>query len=260
MYFSFKGRQIIPEKKYAIFRFYEELNDFLPAKARKKEQIYYFWSNPSVKDAIEAQGIPHTEVEIIIAGGESVGFDYRLKKEDRIAVYPVFESVDISPLLRLRPSPLRNIRFIVDQNLSKLARWLRLLGFDTRCEADLSKLQIVNDSLQEERVILTTNKSILKMKNVTRGYYVREQIIDRQIPEIFKRFDLRNRIKPFTRCMVCNGKLGPIDKASVTGKIPKRITEQFEIFMQCEKCGKIYWEGSHYRKIQLKLEQIYDIF
>jgi len=234
-----KDRQIIPEKKYAIFRFYEELNDFLQAKTRKKEQIYYFWSSPSVKEAIEAQGIPHTEVEIIIAGGKSVGFDYRLVHGDRIAVYPVFESLDISPLLRLRPSPLRNIRFIVDRNLSKLARWLRLLGFDTYCEPDMSRRQIVNVSLQEDRVILTADKNILKIKNVTRGYYVREKMVARQIREIVKRFDLRNQLKPFTRCLVCNGKLNPIGDASITGEIPGRIREQFEMFMQCGRCGKI---------------------
>lgn len=256
MFFTLKDRQIIPGKKCAIFRFYEELNDFLPAKVRKKEQVYYFRGSPSIKDAIEAQGIPHTEVEIIVISDKSVGFDYRLRNGDRIAVYPVFESLDISPLLRLRPSPLRNVRFIVDRNLLKLARWLRLLGFDTRDETDLSGMQIVKISQLENRVILTTDKNILKIKNVTHGYFVRDRRVEGQIQEIVKRFDLRNQIKPFTRCTVCNGILHPVGKASITGNIPKRVRDNFEYYMRCSQCRKIYWEGSHYKKIRQKIEQI----
>ena len=111
----------MPCEHTAEFRFYEELNDFLPAERRKQTLEYGFNAHPSVKDAIEAQGIPHTEVELILVNGESVGFDYHLQGGDRVAVYPMFESFDITPLLKLRESPLRNSAFVLDVNLGKLA-------------------------------------------------------------------------------------------------------------------------------------------
>ena len=116
--------------KTSAFRFYAELNDFLPADSVGREIAYQFGGAPSVKEAIEAQGIPHTEVDLILANGVSVGFDYRLHAGDRIAVYPVFETFDLTPLVRVRRAPLRAVRFVLDVNLGRLARWLRLLGFD----------------------------------------------------------------------------------------------------------------------------------
>ncbi|MCS6903121.1 MAG: Mut7-C ubiquitin/RNAse domain-containing protein, partial [Candidatus Bipolaricaulota bacterium] len=110
----------------AVFRFYGELNDFLPPKHRQRDIAYSFQNTPAVKDAIEALGVPHTEVDLIVINGQSVGFSYRLRDGDRVAVYPVFESLDISPIVRLREKPLRRIAFIADVHLGKLARLLRL--------------------------------------------------------------------------------------------------------------------------------------
>ena len=114
----------------ASFRFYEELNDFLPRENRKRAFDYAFNGTPAVKDAIEAIGVPHTEVDLILVDGVSVGFAHLLQGGERVAVYPTFERLDISPLNRLRPQPLREPRFILDVHLGKLARYLRLAGFD----------------------------------------------------------------------------------------------------------------------------------
>src|SRR6056297_2874465 len=91
----------------AVFRFYEELNDFLPPERRKIGFTYEFSRQASVKDMIEALGVPHPEVELILANGESVDFSYRVQDHDRIAVYPVFESFDVSHEIKVRPKPLR---------------------------------------------------------------------------------------------------------------------------------------------------------
>ena len=101
----------------AEFRFYEELNDFLPPEKRKRSFAYMFEGTPSIKDAIEAVGVPHTEIDIILVDGRSVGFDHRLRGGERVAVYPMFEAIDVSPLVRLRPQPLRITRFVVDVHL-----------------------------------------------------------------------------------------------------------------------------------------------
>jgi hypothetical protein len=112
-------------------RFYEELNDLLPEELRRKPFEYPVKPTQSIKHLIENLGVPHTEVEIILANGRSVGFDYLPADGDRISVYPMFERLDVTPLLRLRPAPLRHPRFLADAHLGKLARHLRLLGFDT---------------------------------------------------------------------------------------------------------------------------------
>ncbi|HUH00015.1 MAG TPA: twitching motility protein PilT, partial [Gammaproteobacteria bacterium] len=106
------------------FRFYEELNDFLPEARRRRTFEWRFRGTPSVKDTIEAIGVPHTEVDLVLVDGRSVGFEVRLRGGERVAVYPVFERLDISPLVRLRPEPLRVTRFVADVHLGTLARHL----------------------------------------------------------------------------------------------------------------------------------------
>ena len=98
----------------AQFRFYAELNDLLPADRRQKTFSHHFGGRPSVKDAIESLGVPHVEVDLILVNGASVGFDHHLAHGDRVSVYPVFESLDISPIVCLRAEPLRRTAFVLD--------------------------------------------------------------------------------------------------------------------------------------------------
>src|SRR5258708_11209613 len=115
----------------AEFRFYEELNDFLPEGRRKRDFTVEVDRARSVKEAIESVGVPHTEVDLILVDGHSVGFDHLLRGGERVAVYPMFEALDITPLVRLRPRALRDPRFVADVHLGKLARHLRMAGFHT---------------------------------------------------------------------------------------------------------------------------------
>src|SRR5262249_52305094 len=132
----------------ASFRLYAELNDFLPPAQRQIPFVYCFNGMPTIKEAIEAVGVPHTEVDLILVNGVSVAFDYRLRDGDSVAVYPVFESFDIAPLLRLRPQPLRETKFILDVHLGKLAKYLRLLGFDTLYRNDYQDPDIIAIALR----------------------------------------------------------------------------------------------------------------
>ena len=140
--------------RVVVFRFYEELNDFLPLARKKVSFEYAFRGSPSVKDAVEAIGVPHTEVDLVIVNGRSVGFEYQLRDGDRIAVYPTFEALDISPATRLKARPLRKLRFIADVHLGKLARLLRMMGFDTLYDRDFEDAEIVARSTGELRIIL----------------------------------------------------------------------------------------------------------
>ena len=240
----------------AEFRFYEELNDFLPIALRKRSFAHAFTGTPSVKDVIEALGVPHTEVDLILVNGRSVDFSYPVRDGDRISVYPVFESFDISPLLRLRPRPLRDPRFVLDSHLGRLAVYLRLLGFDTLYRNDYGDAQIVELARAEQRIILTRDKGLLKHGAVTHGYWLRETEPHRQTVEVLRVFDLRRSMQPFTRCMACNGELQDVGKAVVIDRLPPHVRESFDQFAQCAGCSRVYWPGSHYTRLRQMIDAL----
>jgi uncharacterized protein with PIN domain len=229
----------------ATFRFYEELNDFLPDESRKRAIAYEFAVAPSVKDAIEALGVPHVEVDLIVVNGRSVDFTHRLCDGDRIAVYPVFESLDISPIVRLRPEPLRRPTFVADVHLRRLARLLRLLGFDVLHSNELDDAEIVTLARNEGRAILTRDRQLLKHGAVTHGYWVRSTDPIEQAREVLRCFDLREQIRPFTRCLVCNGILSRVEKETVFDRIPPKTAAWLDEYYECESCRKLYWRGTH---------------
>jgi len=236
--------------KIAQFRFYEELNDFLPNKKKKILFPYLFEGNPAIKDAIEALGVPHTEVDLILVNGNSVSFRYQLNDKDHVSVYPVFESFEISEISRLRKEPLRNSKFVLDVHLGKLAKYLRMAGFDTLYENHYSDSEIAAISLEEKRIILTRDVGILKFREIKHGYWIRSQNPVEQFGEVVRRFDLSANFRPFHRCINCNGLIHKTTKTSVLNVLKPKTKEFYHEFYQCESCRKVYWKGSHFGKMQ----------
>jgi hypothetical protein len=218
-----------PVIRTSYFRFYEELNDFLPKQFKKEIFPTSFSGTPSVKNLIETIGVPHTEVDLILVNSESVGFEHLLFGNEQVSVYPVFETFDISPIIRLRPKPLRKIRFIVDVNLGKLAKKLRLLGFDTYYRNDLDDAEIVSISIAEKRIILTRDIGILKCGNVTHGTWIRNDDPKIQLYEVIERLQLKSLFKPFSRCSQCNSTLKRIKKAELKNRIPGDTFSYYKI-------------------------------
>lgn len=237
----------------ASFRFYEELNDFLPPARRKVDFSCACAREATVKHMIEALGVPHTEVELILVNGLSVGLDQRLCEGDRVAVYPRFEALDIRPLLRLRPVPLRVTRFIADAHLGGLARLLRLAGFDTLYDNACRDDVIVALARQEERIILTRDLELLKRRDVTRGCFLHALKPEKQFAEIIRRLDLAASARPFSLCLECNAPLRPITKAEVLERLPERVRERHERYATCDVCRRVFWEGSHWLKMKAVL-------
>jgi uncharacterized protein with PIN domain len=233
----------------ARLRFYAELNDFLPREHRFRELERSFATGTSVKDLIESAGVPHTEVELILVNGRSLGFAHPVRDGDRISVYPTFESFDVTPVLRVRDEPLRRTSFVLDVHLGKLARHLRLLGFDTLYERDRSDRELAEISAHEQRILLTRDVGLLKRRIVTHGYFVREQDPRAQLEEVVARLDLAGSIMPFTRCLNCNGELIPIDKQEIEDRLEARTRRHFDEFWMCRRCENVYWRGSHYDKL-----------
>jgi uncharacterized protein with PIN domain len=236
----------------AVFRFYAQLNEFLPPESRGAARRYDFSGNPSVKDAIEAQGIPHPEVDLILADRISVGFDYQLSDGDRIAVYPAFTTFDTTASVRLRPA-LTAMRFVVDVNLGKLARWLRLLGFDTLYQNDFADPEVVALGKREERVVLTRDRRLLHHADVVHGYWVRSNAPETQIIEVLGRFHLEDQIHPYRRCLRCNGLVHPVSKANVLDKLLPKTRRHYDNFYQCDGCAHVYWHGPHIERLNKQL-------
>jgi uncharacterized protein with PIN domain len=240
----------------AFFRFYAELNDFLPLDRRQIEFAHCFEDRASIKDMIESLGVPHTEVDLILVGGESVDFSYIVKDKDRISVYPVFESIDISSLVRLRPHPLREIRFVLDNHLGKLASYLRLLGFDTAYRNNYSDTDLALLSSNENRILLTRDRGLLKRSMVTYGYCVRDTDPERQLIEVIRRFDLSHVCSPFNRCLSCNALLEPVSKEAISDRLPPKVRQHYDEFHICRTCDRVYWKGSHYERMQQFISEI----
>jgi uncharacterized protein len=237
-------------------RFYAELNSFLPLNRRFTSFPFPFNDRVSVKHALESLGIPHTEVDLIIVDGESVDFTYTLKDKDLISVYPVFETIDIQPIVKVRPAPLRETRFVLDMHLGILATYLRILSFDADYSNNRQDEELAEISARDRRILLTRDVDLLKRKAITHGYFVHEIYPRRQVVEVIKRFDLFGSLQPFQRCLVCNGLLTRVSPDFVGDLVPAVVSSMYSEFYHCQNCGRIYWKGTHYQRMEKFIENI----
>ena len=242
----------------ATFRFYEELNDFLPKHRRKTDFEATFKGKRSIKDMIEALGVPHTEIDLILVNGNSVDFNYILQDEDRVSVYPVFESLNITNVTRLRKIPLRRNKFIADINLGDIVKYMRILGLDLYYDPLLSTREIVEISKRENRIILTKSRKLLKFKEVSHGIFIRPGTTEEQIRRIIDYLDIKDNIKPFSRCLGCNTLLNIVPKEKILDRIPPKTKEFCDEYVHCTSCDKIYWKGTHFKNMKKVLSQILD--
>ena len=237
-------------------RFYGELNDFLQPGQKQRAFRHYFYGRPSVKDLIESLGVPHTEVDLLLINGESSSFGQHVQGGEWVTVYPVFKSLDISALSRVRPEPISHFCFILDVHLGQLALYLRMFGFDSLYRNEASDDYLADTSSAEKRILLTFDRGLLKRKKVTYGYCVRSRKPSLQLLEVLQRFDLFERISPFKRCLRCNGVLRPVPKESVLAVLPEKVRHCLHEFQQCPQCGQVYWKGSHYDHMQRFIQKI----
>jgi hypothetical protein len=230
-------------------RFYEELNAFLPAEKRKRDFKIAIPKGCTVKAMIEDLGVPHTEIDLVLANGDSIDFAYQPTDGDRISVYPKFESWDIGSLSRVRPAPLREVRFALDVHLGRLARLLRMFGFDSLYSNSLDDEELARLAALEKRIVLTRDRGLLKRRSVTHGYLVRSLVPHDQVGEVVRRFDLAGSLRLGSRCVECNMLLQSVSKEVVLGRLPPAVAHDYADFSICPKCNKVFWRGSHWQKI-----------
>jgi uncharacterized protein len=236
------------------FYFYGNLCDFLP----KRIQMPYYYpllTLTTVKDAIEAIGVPHVEVGSIKTQNQEISFSYLLQSLDAVEVFPFQSSMKQNNLLR--PALNEPFRFILDVHLGSLARLLRLSGFDTHYETEADDADIAKIAAKENRIVLTRDIGLLKHKIIDWGYWIRSQHKEEQFREVACRFNLWSLFSPFTYCLACNGKIAPVSKESVLDRLPSNAALYFQSFYQCQNCKKIYWKGSHYDHMLQTLERLH---
>lgn len=205
------------------------------------------WAGPprSVKDAVEACGVPHTEVDLLLADGQSVGFCHRLGRDDEVEVIGHRDARPPGAVSRVRPAALRPTRFVCDVHLGRLAGKLRLLGFDTAYRNDADDPDLAALAARERRWLLSRDRGLLMRSAVTHGYLVRAQRPQRQVREVVDRFGLSGQNAPLTRCAHCNGLLAPVSKDEIAHRLEPGTHERHDQFVRCRRCDQLYWPGSH---------------
>jgi len=209
-----------------------------------------------VRHLIELAGVPHTEVELILLNGISVGLETGVTDGDRLAAYPMFEAFDVHRELRLRPEPLRQPRFVADAHLGRLARDLRMLGFDTLWFNDIGDAELVRISVDERRIVLSRDRQLLMRQALTHGCFVRPGSTWQQLKALVTRLQLCEAIAPFTRCIACNETVVAIAPMDVRDQVPAGVIARHDAFWRCGGCGRVYWRGSHWQAMQRRISAI----
>ena len=242
----------------ATLRFHGSLADFLPAWRRDAPIVFEIRDSPGIRDVMGALGVPTPEVDLILANDRPVGFGHRLRPGDRIEVFGLDRRDAEDYLLGgsttaqglIPPAPLPR-RFVLDGHLGRLARYLRMLGFDVLYDRHAADAELARISGAEGRILLTRDRGLLKRSVVRLGYMVRDDDPPRQLTEVVGRYGLAAWAEPFSRCIRCNGKIEPVERAEVAERLAgePRTLRYFDTFGRCSGCSAIYWPGSHYERM-----------
>ncbi len=240
----------------ATFFFYGDLNDFLPGAQRDQGIVQEMAEHAAVKHPIESLGVPHPEVEAILVNGRLADFSYRLQDGDRVEVYPHAMTRLLPEYLPLRPPPPLPVCFVADAHLGRLAAYLRMLGFDTLYRNDYDDHELAAITASEQRVLLTRDRGLLKHKSVVYGYCVREADPHLQLLSVLRRYHLAASVQPWRRCTHCNGLLHDVEKSAIVDRLEPKTKQYYDAFQQCDTCGRVYWQGSHFDRMTAFVERV----
>jgi uncharacterized protein with PIN domain len=150
-------------------------------------------------------------------------------------------------------------RFAAEKTLGRLTKWLRLLGFDTRYEFELSGKKFI-ETLENDRILLTRTRRIQKQFASRKLIFVESDHLVQQLKQVFDELDMQAaQTRPFSRCLQCNALIEMVEKAVIWGRVPDYIFETHDRFQKCPECDRIYWPGSHTRRSLEKIRQLLDL-
>jgi uncharacterized protein with PIN domain len=230
--------------KVAHFDFPPDLQLLLPLGKRQGSFDYNFTGPQTAKHLIESLGVPHTEVGELSANGAAIGLDYLVHDGDRIEVRPAAPGCPVEA------------RFLLDSHLGRLAAYLRMLGFDCLYRNDYQDVELAELVGRENRILLSRDRRLLMRKVVHYGYCPRSLDPRQQLVEVVRRFDLREEVQPFHRCLRCNALLEPVSKEAVLERLEPLTKTYFNEFAICSSCDQVYWKGSHYERMMGLVQKI----
>ena len=153
------------------------------------------------------------------------------------------------------PHDSNGTKFIADCHLGKLAKYLRLMGFDTLFFASIDDDDLITLANAENRIILTHDRELSQRRNAP-VLYLKPTELKMQLKMLIKHFDLKESPAPFSRCIVCNTPLQVIDKEKIVHRLPEKVKKYFDYFEYCPTCDRIYWHGDHYRHMMNFLQSM----
>lgn len=224
----------------ATFRFHGELSVFIPREHRNVVFNYNCARAATMKHAIEALGVPHTEIGRVVVDNEPATLARIVRPGNVVEVFP-----HDAP----RAPAGEALMFVADAHLGALARFLRMLGFDTVYDNTIIDRDIVDLAAHEHRIVLTRDRELLKHREIMRGRFVHATKPEAQLEEVAARYALALNMRPFTLCLRCNLRLEPISRQDVAGRVPDRIAGHYAEFWRCPGCERIYWKGSHWSRM-----------
>jgi uncharacterized protein with PIN domain len=231
----------------AYFRFHGALEPLLARAQRGRRFVHTCARAATLKNAIEALGVPHTEVGQVEVNGEPATLARAVREGD---------AVEVRPWAAAAAAPDGELRFLADAHLGGLARFLRMLGFDARHDPALPDPEICRLAHEERRIVLTRDRELLKCRDIAFGCLVRTLRPEAQLREVAGRYALARGARPFTRCLHCNLPLDAVAKTAIEHRLPERVRALQADFRHCPGCDRVYWPGSHYARMRAVLEDL----
>lgn len=244
---------------YIQVRCFAELNDYLPNHQRYNTFSLSVSQPCSVQHLVDLINIPSVNIDLVLVNGQSVTLEYVLQENDLVSIYPIFETFDISNITKVRKTPLRSPKFVLDVHLGKLAHLLRMLGFDAAYKNNFTDNMLIDISTKEKRILLSKDKTLINTNTLSHAYLIKNKEPRLQLLEILDKLDLYTLINPFTRCIECNSLLQKVDKKIIFARIPEAVRNWCNEYYICLSCNRIYWKGSHYKHMNSYIEEIFKI-
>jgi uncharacterized protein with PIN domain len=246
-----------PQNEILSLQIAEPLRFLLRKKWPHQGNLQYpLTRRASIKDILEAVGIPHTEIGSLFLDEEEIDFSHIPSPGSLIAVHEVPTPFIVLHPTVLRPQPLGRFSFLADINVGRLATLMRMAGFDTALYADLDDQGLAEITTRQNRILLTRDRQLLCRSAIVFARLLRHQDPYQQLREIFDLFALHAAARPFSRCMKCNQLLRETTKEAVFDQLEPLTKRYYNDFTRCPSCSSVYWQGSHRQSIRASLERV----
>lgn len=225
-----------------VLTFDSSLTPLIPLALRGHPVVRAWADGATLKHAIEALGVPHTEVGQVLVNDAPAPMEAMVPASGHIAVSCAQPALPVAPL-----------HFLCDAHLGATARLLRMAGFNTAYDNNYADAAIEALAQAEDWIVLSRDRELLKRRGILRGAFIRAREPQAQMREIVSRFRLVDMAKPFSRCLECNVPLRMLSPEEAGASVPPRVRERQHLFSTCDVCRRIYWPGSHWARMNAVL-------